>query len=123
VLDEKSLEFIIRKMCDKLGSLRYMNVIKNLVIITKQDENSGLISTKWLIRQALPDAHKATSSCTSLIARSSTSATTLHKMEDTPREMEAATRKVIIKKKYNDEAVQKIFNLKAVSATCQRLNL
>jgi len=54
VLDEKSLDLIIRKMCDKLGSLRYMNVVKNLVIITKQDEKSGLISTNWLIRQALP---------------------------------------------------------------------
>jgi hypothetical protein len=40
-----------------------------------------------------------------------------------PGEIEAATKKVMISKEYDEEAEQKIFNLKSVSASCPVMNL
>lgn len=43
--------------------------------------------------------------------------------EAIPGEMEAAHKKVIIKKCYDSEAEKKIFNLNSVSASCPVMNL
>ena len=44
-------------------------------------------------------------------------------MDSIPGEMEAAKRKIIIQKEFDEEAEQKIFNLKSVSASCPVMNL
>lgn len=45
VFDERSIEYIIRRRCDAAGSLKYMDVIKDMVIRTKFDQVGKLIWT------------------------------------------------------------------------------
>ena len=52
IFDEKSIEYIIKNKCDKLGQLNYMQVLKDLVIKT-ETETSGKLISKWSMRQCI----------------------------------------------------------------------
>lgn len=54
---------------------------------------------------------------------SKTSSSKFSHVDSIPGEMEAAKRKIIIQKEFDEEAEQKIFNLKSVSASCPVMNL
>jgi len=49
IFDEKSIEYIIRNKCDRHGNLKYMVVIKDLVIKTAVD-STGKLKANWHIK-------------------------------------------------------------------------
>ena len=59
-LDERSIDYIIRRRCDHAGCLKYLDVIKDMVIRTKLDQGGKLIWT-WQMKQVAPK--DATQSC------------------------------------------------------------
>jgi hypothetical protein len=52
VLDEPSIDYIIKSKCDKQGQLAYLQLIKDLAIKTQIDCTGTLIA-KWQIKQAV----------------------------------------------------------------------
>jgi hypothetical protein len=52
IFDEKSIEYIIRNRCDKVGQLKYMDVIKDMVIKTEPDRTGQLVA-RWHMKQCL----------------------------------------------------------------------
>lgn len=137
--DERSTNYIVQKRCDGNGLLKYLEIIKDMVIKTYPDY-TGTLMAQWHIKQALEerDPNSVASINSDHVSKPPISKTLSRRLfksetksktskssaiEDVQGEMEAAIRKVLIKKPSNIEEATKLLNLNSVSAACQILNL